>query len=187
MSNITKIAPVGVDIQIQNLQTFLFGKLCGTWNIDATQWNSYGRAYRNQTADGYTPEAYIGGTNGSTDYKEVMFDDSVSVTSFFYLHEVTKRSGVAQVAPVSVIFTVNVPKLKPMIAHRADEEIRVDVEKLLTTSKFGFELTGWQLGIDNVFREFSGWKKTIGIKFRDQHPLHCFRIDMNLLYTQFNC
>ncbi len=187
MPNVTKIAPVGVDISIQNLQTYLFTKLCSTWNIDGSLWNSYGRAYRNQTADGYTPEVYTGGINKSTDYKEVMFSDTVALTSFFFLGEVIKRSGGAQVAPVSMIFTVNLPKLKPDITHRADEEVRVDVQKLLTTPKYGFEMTGWQLGIDNVFREFSGWKKTTGIKYRDEHPTHCFRIDMNLLYTQFNC
>lgn len=188
MGLFTKISPKGIDIRIQKLQTYLFTELCSTWNLDADDWNAYGRAYRNQSTDGYIPEGFTGKSNSKgVDYDELYFNDGVSVNSFFSVGDIVKRKLNAATAQVGIIFMVDLVKLKPGIAHRADEEVRLDVEKLLSTSIYGFEMTGYVTGIDQVFKEFAGIRKKDGIKFRDQHPTHCFRLDTEILYNVFDC
>lgn len=184
MGLITKISPVGIDVPIQSFQTWLYGALSGKWPVNSSSFNCHGRAYRNQTADGYTPEVFSGlATTGGKDYEEVMFNDTLKALCFFSVGEQAKYDTGTTVAKIGLIFMVNVPQLKPTILHRGDEEIRRDVELLCAGKRFGFTMTGFETGIDNVFREFSGWRKSDGIKYRDMQPLHCFRINFDLLYT----
>jgi len=185
-----KTSPVGIDIPITHLQRFMYPELKTIWGItDDTDYDCHGRAYRNQTADGYIPEVFTGVGNSTTqaDYKEVFFDDSKKALSFFFLGEITKHDRGNATAPVSLVFMVNVPDLKPAIAWRGDEEIRNDVEKLLQIDRDDFNLVEIILGVDNVFKEFSGWRKKEGIKFRDMHPTHCFRLNFNVLFDINDC
>lgn len=179
---ITKTNPVAEDVMIQALQTFLYNQLQKVWQIQPSDYTAYGRVYRNQTDDGYTPEVYMGGN----EYKDSFFDDSVKVSSFFGIGENQTYNGGLQ-TQVFLIFMVRVDLLKPNIAWRADAEIRNDVENLLKTGRKNFMLKGVETGIDNVFREYSGWKKKEGIKFRDTHPWHCFRINLSVNYGITNC
>lgn len=179
---IKKDKPAGVDKLIQVYQQFLYDQLQKVWNIQAADYTSYGRVYRNQTADGYTPEAYT----GTNEYKDSFFDDTVKCSSFWGLGESQRYNG-GLVSPVFLIFQVRIDQLKPAIAWRGDEEVRVDVENLCKTGRFGFMFSGVETGIDNVFREFSGWKKKEGVKYRDTHPWHCFRLNFNITYPINNC
>lgn len=184
MSTYLKTSPTGIDVPIQAMQVFLYGQLKTTWGLSDADYKAYGRAYRNQSDDnGYTPEAYT----GNSEYQEVLFDDTVKALSFFGAGETEKYNAGSSLAPVFMILMVNVPALKPNIVHRADEEIRQDVKRLWTMRRYGFTMTGTDTGIDNVFREYSGWRKKEGIKFRDMHPWHCFRINTSLLYENTNC
>lgn len=188
MGLITKISPSGIDIPIQKFQTVMYGVLNGKWGTGDNSFNCHGRAYRNQTADGYVPDVFQGAaTTGEIEYKEVLFDDTLKALCFFSVGESTKYDTGSTVAKVGLIFMVNVPQLKPGIVHRGDEEIRRDVELFCTGRRNGFTMTGFETGIDNVFREFSGWRKTTGIKYRDMQPLHCFRINFDLLYNITQC
>lgn len=173
----TKTKPTGVDIPIQALQNFLYVQLQKTWGIPANQYNCYGRIYRNQVEDGgYSPEVYKGGN----EYSDTFFDDSVNVLSYFTLGEEQKFNG-GLGGTVSLIFCVtDLAALKPTIAWRADEEVRMDVAILCRDSKFGFTLDSVETGIDNVFRGYSGWRLKKGIQFQDMHPFHCFRINLDI-------
>ena len=190
MSVFSKTNPVGVDIPVQRHQNFLYPELKAVWGInDDTSWDSYGRAYRNQTADGYVPEVFIGTGNqaAQADYKEVLFDDQLKALSFYGMDEAARyNTGNANVG-IFLVFMVNVQELKPAITWRGDEEIRNDVEKIVQIGRFGMELTGFITGIDQVFKEYSGWRKGQGIKFRDMHPTHCFRLNFNLLFDINEC
>lgn len=179
---LTKTKPAGVDVLIQRMQNFLYEQLQSVWGISANDYTAYGRVYRNQTDDGYSPEAYM----GSKEYKDTFFDDSVKVNSFFGTGEMQRYNGGLQ-SQVFIVFMVNLETLKPAVQWRADEEVHRDVEMLLHAPRFGFMLNSVETGIDNVFKEYSGWKKSDGIKFRDTHPWHCFRINLNLLSTITNC
>jgi hypothetical protein len=142
----------------------------------------YGRAYRNQTQDGYTPELFIGGI----DYYDTFFDDTLSANSFFGVGDVTTIKDGSSTADCFLIFCVNLQKVKPG-NDRNDEAVHVDVQKLCIAEPYGFRATGWVTGIDSVFKEYSGWKKSDGIKFRDEHPYHCFRLNFKLLYNINDC
>lgn len=184
---ILKTKPVGVDIPIQHFQQYLYPQLLTTWNLADADYTCYGRAYRNQTADGYTPEVYDGSDPQAIEYKEVLFDDTLKALSFFALGEDVKYDRGDSNAPVALIFMVNVPALKPGFTYRADEEIRNDVEKLCQIDRFEFRMTDFITGIDQVFKEYSGWKKKDGVKYRDMHPTHCFRLNFNVLFDINDC
>lgn len=179
-----KNKPVGIDINIDRLQRVLYPQLKTAWSITGdTAYDCYARAYRNQTADGYIPEVY----KGTDEYKEVLFDDTLSALSFFGVGEqVRYQTGSAATAQVYLIFMVNLSKIKNG-ATRNDEEARTDVIRLVTPAPAGFTLTGIDTGIDTVFKEFSGFRKEQGMKYRDMSPFHCFRINFSLLYDPIQC
>ena len=182
MSVFTKAKPAGIDILIQAYQNFLYAQLNKVWGTGDTTFDSFGRVYRNQTSDGYAPEAY----DGNNEYKETFFDDTKYGTSFFGVGEKQNYNGGLTI-PVFIIYMVNIEKLKPSIQWRGDEEVRQDVERICHAPKLGFVFKEVETGIDTVFRDYSGWKTREGIKFRDQHPWHCFRLNFNLLYPISNC
>lgn len=177
--NVIKTGPIGIDIPIQKMQSYLYDKLTAKWNTD---YMSYGRAYRNQTDTGYTPEVYV----GNNEYQDVYFDDTVAALSFFGVGEQVSVNKSNIVADVFMVFMVDLSKIKPG-ANRNDEEARIDVERLIMGKPFGFNPSGFVTGIDSCFKEYSGWKKETGIKFRDTHPLHCFRLNFKLNYNVFDC
>jgi hypothetical protein len=186
----TKTSPVGIDIPVQRFQQFLYPVLKKAWGIqNDADYDSHGRAYRNQTEDGYIPEVFVGVGNdpNQPDHKDVFLDDCKKAISFFSIGEITRYNAGNTAAPVSLVYLVNVPMLKPTITYRGDEEIRNDVEKLCLTPRCGFRLTEIVIGIDQVFKEYSGWRKTKGMKFRDMHPNHCFRLNFSLLFDINAC
>jgi hypothetical protein len=181
--NVTKPTVTGVDIPIQKYQTVLYNALLATWTITDLTFNMYGRAYRNQTIDGYTPEIY----KGNNEYNDSYFDDTLSGSAFWGLGEQTKISLAGDVtANLFVIFMVNLDLIKPGTT-RNDEEARIDVERIALKRDYGFFLTGIITGIDQVFKEYSGYKAVKGIKFRDMQPWHCFRLNFQVTYNIYDC
>lgn len=176
-----KTAPVGVDTHIDGLQKLLYTPLVAAWQLDANSnkdYNSYARAYRNQANDGHVPEVYV----GSKEYKEVMIDDKVKALSFFVLGESVPFNTGQYQAPIALIFCVQLNKLKNGTT-REDEEVRSDVIRLVQNNlKWGFRFTGYETGIENVFKEFDGLRRNTGMKFRDMQPFHVFRLNFELTY-----
>ena len=181
----TKIDKKGIDTNIDGMQNFLYPKLVALWGLDPTSafdYNSYARAYRNQTQDGYVPEVFV----GTKDYKEVFQDDRIKCISFFGVGENIQFVGNQFVADVHLCFAADITKLNAS-AERPDEIIRQQIVKLVQGIKlFGFEFKGIETGIDNVFKEYPGIRKSSGIKFSDMHPNHCFRLNFNVKY-KINC
>jgi hypothetical protein len=180
--NVTKQNTVGIDVYIQRFQTWLYLNLKSTWKItNETDFDMFGRAYKNQTKDGYSPEIY----NGKNEYTDLFWNDSKKAMAFFGVKEDRQIKGAGIYAECFVIFMVNADKLKTS-SDRRDEEIREDVKNLCRYTMHGFELVGFCTGIDSVFDEYSGWKKTAGMKFRDTHPHYCFRLDFKIIYPIIN-
>jgi hypothetical protein len=196
VSVFTKTAPIGVDIPVQRFQQALYPLLLKLWGLPdagaldaqaSTRWDSYGRAFRNQTIDGYVPEAFIGDTNQNIEYGELYFNDTLAVTSFFGLGEIAPFKSGTAIAPVFWIFTVDLTKVKPGITWRADEEVRNDLQRLCQVPRYGFVLNQTITGIDGVFKEYAGFRKAVGIKYRDQQPFHCFRLNFSVAYNINDC
>lgn len=182
----SKNSPVGLDWYIQQLQTKLHSSLRTAWGtggelLTTTEYECYGRCYRNKKDDGYVAEVYTTGN----DYKEVYWNDKLSAISFFGISDSIKTASVASsTTDIHLVFFVNLAKLKPEITHRADEEVRMDVYNAIGKISNGFTFKGVELWIENVLKEYPGSRRNDRLKVVDMHPVHCFRFDFSLLYNQ---
>lgn len=180
---ITKTNPVGIDQRIQKLQTLLHSRLTELWGIDVNDATAnksvefYGRCYRNKKNNGYIAEVY----DGNKEYKEVYWNDSLKAISFFGISS-KEDYDVGHAADVHLVFFVDLKALKQEIAHRADEEVRMDVKKLFGKSLLGFSYISMEIGLENVLREYQGSYRDERLKAVDMHPIHCFRVNLRLMY-----
>jgi len=191
MSNNLLNSVVGINVPIQAFQVFLYKKLKALWPVDDTNFEGYGRVYRNSNDRGYVPEVFVSSTEpGNTQYKGVVFDKTILKAMFFFNQEdkATFSEG-SETAKVSLIFITNIAMLKAEFPHRGDEEVRNDVQKLCSMNVQNFILTGTETGFSNVFRQFSGLTNKDGEVFEDRHPLFCFKLNFDLFYqpTQIKC
>jgi hypothetical protein len=182
---ITKINPVGIDVAIQNLQTHLHKQLVIKWGLtgpDDPAYKSYGRVYRNKKDGQYIAEAYI----GNKEYKEVYWDDTLTAISFFGTGSKT-TFDLNNKVEVHLVFFVNLAKLKPSVAHRADEEVRNEIQQLFGNTLHGFSFESIELWLDNVLREYPGSRRDQRLIAVDMQPVHCFRINLSLMYKPSIC
>lgn len=172
--------PVGIDAAIVKLQTKLESSLMTTWNLsDPSQYMCYGRCSKNRTTDGGYAAEVFDPTTG--DYKDVYFDDTISAISFFSsADKVVIDKGQGKVA-VGLIYFVDLSKVKTSL-HRADEEVRLDIIKLIGYSSFGFALSSIETGVDNVLKEYPGSRRDKRLASLDMGSRHAFRINLNLIY-----
>lgn len=173
----TKTGPVGIDIALQDLQTHLHTQLLSLWGIDSSAYKCYGRCYRNRSADGYIAENY----EGNREYREVYWDDSLKVVSFFGTGPKTERKTL-DTTDVHLVFFVNVAAVKSSVSHRADEEVRADVIKLVGSNPYGFEYQSTEVYLENVLREYPGSRRDKRLNAVDMQPVHCFRLNFSTTY-----
>lgn len=176
---VRKQNPVGVDLIIDRIQTIIDGI---SFKVGAT-WNNYHRAYKNpvKTRDrnGLVPELFVNGI----DYREVLMDDTVDLTTFFIVSDV--RPVNLGVVKTEVSLIIQASKLDNLIdsLHRADEEITTMFFGKLNTSIPGIKLTSIEHGIDRVYREFVKTK----IKLDDMNQRHVARFNMEVTYIGSCC
>jgi hypothetical protein len=171
-----------MDRPIQKFQTRLYAAIKNEFCFGDDDYQSYGRVYRNQTKDGYIPEAY----NTKGEYKEVLFDDTNKLQSFFGVGERSEVEGSQHVIPVHLVFHADLCKIYETlgIPHRPDEELRTTITNIIRkTLGFGLSYISLETGVENVFREYSGTRIEKGMKYRDMHPMHCFRFNMELRHS----
>ncbi len=182
---VTKTTAVAEDVPIQKLQSLIHKSLVTKWGLtgnDDPAYECYGKAYRNKTDDGYIAEVYTGGN----EYKEVYWNDELSAISWFGLSGPIRHDTIEQVG-VHLVFFVNLAKLKPSITHRADAEVRKDIMDIIGAGRFGFTYESTELWIENVLREYPGSRREDRLKAVDMHPIHCFRLNLQLLFDKNNC
>lgn len=185
----TKENPKGIDHNIQSIQIKMYDKLREIWELDVSgsDWNCYGRCYRNQDENGkYIPEVYSG--EQGVEYIDPLYNDTIKCTSFFGVsNRSTMQVGGQTKTLVHLIFSLNVQEIKNL-THRGDEEIHNDV---LTVLKgiVGFvdQITDIVQWMDAVFQEYDGYKSQKGVQYTDMHPKHCFRINFYTEYKNSNC
>jgi hypothetical protein len=173
----------GIDKKIDKLQSFMHDRLLAAWGIDTSLYKCYPRCYRNQSDDGYIPETHLGGK----DYNDVFLDDRLAALSFFGNSNVMYNvNGSAGKTSVHLIFFVDLSRIRSG-TERRDEEARLDVYKILNYRMYAFQPTAVITGIDSVFSEYPGTKTREWIKYRDMHPHHCFRFNLDLIYDPALC
>lgn len=179
---IVKTNPVDIDSSIQFVQNVLHDTLIGKWGISSSAWNCYGRAYRNKKDKGYIAEVY----EGNKEYKEVYWNDSLTMVSFFGLSNrpIDQKDTTAS---IHLIVFVDLDKLYPTIDHRADEEVRKDVYEAIGIASTGMIYQSTELGLENVLKEYPGLRRDNLETKVDMHPIHCFRINYNLIFEHTIC
>lgn len=176
---IAKTNPVGIDKVIDKYQKDLHSYLVSKWGLQDADFKAYARVYRNQRDEMFVPEVFTGGK----DYKEVYFD-SFSYLFFGTSEKVDYKSPVNS-TNVYIVFRVNLEKVKPQVSHRADEEVRIDVQQFAQKGAYDFQLQSIETGVSAAFREFSGWIKEV--KYSDMHPWHVFRLNFLVKYDNRIC
>jgi len=174
MALILKNSPVGVDKSIDTIQNALYTELVtnGTW----TNYESYHRAYRNETKNGIKPEIFTGDGN---DYADVYMDDKFTLTSFFLTGDETSISDDMFTSNISVIFQVNLNKLYTTALHRFDEEFRNEIVKVLKDLDGTFNFVSATTSIDGVYSGLD----TEQVNLNDIHPCHVVRFELEATYT----
>jgi len=172
--NNTKASPVGLDVQIQNLQEYLYDRLSIIWTCSI---EGYGRVYSDNVNGSIIPRWY----NSDGEYKDVLHNDTIKGVHFFFI-----ENDYASNIPNTNLFTSNVDlivivdditSVKPNVVEYADEEILADVRGLI---KKGFEITSVTKG-ENALDGFDISK----VHF--VHPYHVFKISMNIDYKPSRC
>jgi len=167
--------PKGVDFAIFKLQNFLFNAL--NWeNVEL-----FGRVDKVPNGEEKTalkPYAYYSGT----DYNPVVRDDKFAANIFFVLADrANTQQGISFTVEAKIVFMVDLDRLYPNAAGRADHLAQMDVVKALK-GQTNFLVTS----LGNGLRECLGEFDTEDIKFTNMAPNHIFCITGNLSY-QISC
>jgi len=180
-----KTNPVGVDWYIDKLQTAIHNGLLEKWSGNPDKFfECYGRCYRNKNDNGYIAEVLKSGN----EYQEVYWNDSLAAISFFGIGSNIGFDKGYSTADVHLVFFVNLAKIRPELAGRGDAEVRNDVYEILGPNKFDFEYVSTDLWLENVLREYPGSRRDQRLKTVDMQPVHCFRINMKLIFnSNKNC
>lgn len=177
-----RVDPVGIDICIDALQRDLFIEL--TNKFGWRDYDSYDRAYRNKKGNDTLPEVYI----KKGDYKEVLFNDKETVTSFFLADEkrtYDDKQSYTFHQGVSIIFQANLKKLFPTISHRADEEMIDNICKAIKNKGWEGRFKEVITGVDNVY---SSLKLSSDKRYSDDMSYFSIaRFNFDMIYITTNC
>lgn len=176
----SKINRDGVDVVIEQLQQSTFPKLLGFWD-GATTYISYPRANKLYKGDNIIPEVSL----DKKDYREVLYNDKVFVTSFFVVDDTRLYNDETRQFKhtISMIFQADLVKLYGK-TNRADEEFNMDVIRVL--KKENLYIVGditMAEGVDSVYSDLtiSGDLKD-KLKLTDMSQRHLLRVTFDVLY-----
>tara|TARA_R110000772_G_C13310310_1_gene440372 strand:- start:39276 stop:39827 length:552 start_codon:yes stop_codon:yes gene_type:complete len=176
--------PTGIDAVLQSFQKDLYSSLLRFIALQNGQSviDGFGRIYKNsQREGGYIPEWWNEKTNS---YEEMYLDSSKKVTFYFIVGEQNdSEDGSFFTTDLKVVFLVDLSWIKT--PNRADAE----AQKIFTTciqkdTDESFEMTGIELGLENVFSGFDISKT----KFDNMQPYHAVSINGKIgYYLNQNC
>jgi len=183
---ILKTSPVGIDTVINNINYLVFKELewLSTGTSSPVNYTAYHRALKNPRNGEIVPEVYeIDTVTRRGEYSEVLYNDSVDASSFFYVddNQTPIDNGLLFNTTVSMVFQVDLSVVADNIKHRGDAEIHRIVINAINKGIYG-KVSNLVTGIPNVYSEFDQSQ----IEFTDMHPFHCFRVDVDVNY-QFGC
>jgi len=182
MGIISKTDRFGIDIVIESLQQFSAPKLLAFWsNIAIPDYTSYPRANKNPRGLDKVPEISL----DDTEYKSVLFDDKLAVTSFWVVDDTRVFSDdTKQVkATISIIFQANLVTIYSQ-SNRADEEFNANVLEVFRPDNF-FINSDISIveGIDNVYSDLTFSEElNDNIKKHDMSQFHVVKFTMDVIY-----
>lgn len=166
--------PIGIDKEINSLQTELYALSTGRWLGTI---NGYGRVYRNERQDGkIVPQRHI----SQGDYEDVFFDDNTSGNFFFLDNEThVTKDGLVYTAEVKIVFMVNLKSIFNDTVGRQDERCRRDAAEFLREiCDERFSVKRIEKGVKAVFVNIDRSKLDIA----DHNPLHVFALVVDMPY-----
>lgn len=152
--------PVGIDVEIQRIQEKLLEKL-SDWNLEG-----FDRVYVLDKK----PIWYY----KKNDYRHVLKFDKKTYGLFFFVEgDSTDVKRNISKSDVDLIFLLDISKIKPNSKHRADEEVKIDIQKIL--AKY---LTREILKITKGINALSPFET----RLEDLQPYHFIKFSFQIKY-----
>lgn len=169
--------PVGIDIEINKIQTFLYNKIVERWSLQ--NFNGYGRVYKNKKSGLIVPEYYV----SEKEYEDVLLDDRLNGIMFFSPNKDADIYGDLIIQKCDVIFTFNLACLE-FSNEREDEKIRQVILSYLNTfdSRKDF-IEQIKTELENVYRDYNG----VANYFYDMQNFHHFKVTLELRFNNKKC
>lgn len=188
---IEKLNPVGVDVEIYKIQKAIHDAFNPKWVANQGDQGiiCYPRCYINfkrrnknniyaeRIIEYFDPSEVVdspGYIDVNVDYKDILDGEEnrlIIIDSYDFFP--VERTQNFESTLVECIFIVNLNKAYPLIRHRADEEARIDVKKVLEKIP-NVSIKRIVRSLNNVFGDLR-YSTTL-----DMHPLHCFKVILSL-------
>lgn len=175
-----KTLPVDVDVVIDKMQRHFSAALSGL--TQNSEW--YPRIYP-VPVDGKSNQKLPAYFEQNKDYLDVFYNDRIDLMVFFVVGERADFDGTQYTRDVSMVVQANLKALYPGTAHLADEELHNAIHFAWSQYpiKKNWALSGFETGIENVFREFDTTKITL----TDMQLRHVVRFNFTVQYTPKCC
>lgn len=180
---IVRSTPSQFEIPINDVSTYLHGKILSELGLTTNEIKGYGCTYLGKSKNGKRPYFYESGTN--KDYKEVLFDDKLALMYFFGVSDNIEYKGAFGFVDAHLIIFSNLNKVFVGETNRNDVQLRKTILDLIYVHRRGFSLQSEMIGFDASLKEYDGLKDKDMAKF-DMHPFHVFRFNFNLRFPIHN-
>lgn len=174
--NYLKENNVGIDNPIKRLQVYLYDRIVS--NFGLSDFDGYGRVYRNRKDNLFIPEAYV----NNKEYKEVLLDDRNDGIMFFSPESNSTAYGSLVIQKCDLIFSVNLDNLYGS-NERKDEEFRQYVLSLLNLYVVDLGDKEIETDLNKVYEKYNG----VASYFYDMQNFHHFKIKINLKFNNNTC
>jgi hypothetical protein len=160
----TRTSPVGIDKPIQRIQNSLYDFAQSKWSLSESQILAFGRVEKIGDKLRWYKQS------STKDYEE--FDMLLSDLHPFEFFFVTSSSLFTSIyeSEVGLYVFANLSVLKPLVTHRADEEVRKDIADR-------FRIAEWFSGFSDA-TDLPGYMDVMNMQ-----PYHAFKINLNLHYS----
>lgn len=188
---INKLNPVGIDVEVQKIQKAIHDAFNSKWVANQGDEGiiCYPRCYINfkrrnknniyaeRIIEYFDPsefdpsQEYI---NNNVDYKDILDGEEnrlIILDSYDFFP--VERTQNFESTLLECIFIVNLEKVYPQIRHRADEEVRIEVKKVLQKIP-NMSIHRIVRSLNNVFGDLR-YSTTL-----DMHPMHCFKVIVSI-------
>lgn len=191
MANYLKTDPVGRDVKLQLLQKALY-ELTKVWGSPPVDFDmdGYGRAYFTEEDNKSILEAYL----QNKDYSGNLLTTDRNKFFFYALKKAVPEGNRQYKQLFDLLFTINTQQAKPLVNHIADEELHVDVERILKqNSGLQLEIVDFDDNVQTIFKNYE-FRYLLDIDFDafdSMQPYHIFKFGISLVYdmqdTEENC
>lgn len=172
----TLTSPVGIDAVIDKLNTLAWGTLSSLWNLSQNDWECYGRARIAKGEGGRIVQAPFISPQGN-DYRDVLVDDRVAVTSFWIAGAEGTGSGQRETIPLSLVLFGNLNVMYPAQLIGADEYLKLDLIRFFAhEAGHDFSVTGSSRGVMAALPELEGATRDGLLGRADAHPWCTLRL-----------